>query len=62
MGIQELLQDIEKCRKEMVQLASRTSLSSHHVIEASTRLDSLLNKYNHLVKKRNLEKSSYRFL
>jgi hypothetical protein len=52
MDVQEMLQDIEKCRKEMVQLASRTSLSSHHVIEASTRLDSLLNKYNHLIKKR----------
>jgi hypothetical protein len=52
MGVQELLHDIEKCRKEMVQLASRTSLSSDHVIEASTRLDSLLNKYNNLTEKK----------
>jgi hypothetical protein len=52
MGVQKLLQDIEECRKEMVQLASRTSLSSHRVIEASTRLDSLLNKYSNLVEKK----------
>ncbi|WML50584.1 aspartyl-phosphate phosphatase Spo0E family protein [Neobacillus sp. PS3-34] len=45
--------DIEKCRTEMVRLATHTSLSDKHVIETSTRLDSLLNKYYLLTNKKN---------
>ncbi|MFC3882487.1 aspartyl-phosphate phosphatase Spo0E family protein [Bacillus songklensis] len=41
-----LLDEIEKCRLLMVHLASQTSLSSHQVVQASTRLDTLLNQYN----------------
>lgn len=49
MCAETLLKDIEKCRKEMVELASTTSLSNQHVIETSTKLDHLLNKYYHLL-------------
>ncbi|PLS10384.1 aspartyl-phosphate phosphatase Spo0E family protein [Neobacillus cucumis] len=41
-----LLKEIEIQRNDMVRLASETSLSNHMVIEASKRLDSLLNKYH----------------
>ncbi len=43
-----LLTDIERCRKEMLELAAHTSLSSQRVVDISTKLDSLLNKYYHL--------------
>jgi hypothetical protein len=41
-----LLDEIEKCRLLMVHLANQTSLSSHQVVEVSTRLDTLLNQYD----------------
>jgi stage 0 sporulation regulatory protein len=53
MSINSLLKDIEKCRSEMVQLASSSSMSNQKVIEASTKLDKLLNVYYRLSSKRN---------
>ncbi|MEH7120683.1 aspartyl-phosphate phosphatase Spo0E family protein [Neobacillus vireti] len=44
-----LLEEIENQRNDMVRLASETSLSHHKVIEASKRLDRLLNKYHLLL-------------
>ncbi|MDP4171661.1 MAG: aspartyl-phosphate phosphatase Spo0E family protein [Bacillota bacterium] len=49
----KLITDIEKCRNEMVRLASHASLADQSVLEASTRLDSLLNKYYFLTTKKN---------
>jgi stage 0 sporulation regulatory protein len=49
LHLNTLLKDIERCRREMVQLASDTSLSNDQVVEVSTKLDKLLNKYNHLM-------------
>jgi len=48
MTLNILKNDIEKCREEMLQLASNTSLSDPRVIEASKRLDHLLNKYSQM--------------
>lgn len=48
-----LLKDIERCRKEMVQLATRVSLSDDQVIEISAKLDHLLNIYNRVVSNKN---------
>ncbi|MDZ5474159.1 aspartyl-phosphate phosphatase Spo0E family protein [Bacillus sp. 31A1R] len=45
MCVQDLLEDIESCRREMVHLASHSSLSNQKVVEISTKLDQLLNKY-----------------
>ncbi|PLR95498.1 aspartyl-phosphate phosphatase Spo0E family protein [Bacillus sp. T33-2] len=46
-----LLRDIENCRKQMVELASLTSLSNEQVLKASTKLDHLLNRYHGLSSK-----------
>ena len=46
MNVPVLMKDIESCREEMVQLALKTSLSDQRVIEASKRLDHLLNLYS----------------
>ncbi|WP_257968035.1 aspartyl-phosphate phosphatase Spo0E family protein [Peribacillus deserti] len=43
--MKELLNDIEKCRARMVNLASRASMIDHNVVEASTQLDTLIHKY-----------------
>ncbi len=51
MRVHELLTEIEKSRKEMVSLASQHSFSHQQVVEASTKLDHLLNKYYLLIKK-----------
>ncbi|WP_143262137.1 aspartyl-phosphate phosphatase Spo0E family protein [Sediminibacillus massiliensis] len=40
-----LLEKIETCRKEMVELSSTKDLTSEAVISASTRLDHWLNEY-----------------
>jgi hypothetical protein len=48
MCAETLLKDIEKCRIEMVELAAKTSLSNQRVVDISTKLDMLLNKYYHL--------------
>lgn len=45
MCAETLLKDIENCRKEMIDLAAKTSLSNQRVVDISTRLDHLLNKY-----------------
>jgi hypothetical protein len=47
-----LLKDIEICRKEMVELAAKTSLSNQRVVDISAKLDHLLNKYYHLTSKK----------
>jgi hypothetical protein len=45
MNLPILKKDIENCREEMVQLALKTSMSDQRVIEASKKLDHLLNLY-----------------
>ncbi|WP_223596261.1 aspartyl-phosphate phosphatase Spo0E family protein [Neobacillus bataviensis] len=49
--LEGLLAEIESCRMDMVRLASVNSFAHHEVIEASRRLDSLLNEYSSLVEK-----------
>lgn len=46
MSRQALLEEIELCRKKMVNLAYATSLSNHEVIKVSKQLDTLLNQYD----------------
>ncbi|MFE8698749.1 aspartyl-phosphate phosphatase Spo0E family protein [Cytobacillus sp. FJAT-53684] len=46
----ELLKEIESCRKEMIDLAVHSSLSSKQVVETSKKLDRLLNSYQKLEK------------
>ncbi|WNS75650.1 aspartyl-phosphate phosphatase Spo0E family protein [Bacillus sp. DTU_2020_1000418_1_SI_GHA_SEK_038] len=41
----KLLKDIEDCRREMINLASSSPLSSQRVVDMSTELDRLLNLY-----------------
>ncbi|MEH7125579.1 aspartyl-phosphate phosphatase Spo0E family protein [Bacillus sp. JJ1532] len=41
----KLLKDIEDCRREMIYLASSSSLCSQQVVDMSTKLDRLLNLY-----------------
>lgn len=52
MGAETLLKDIENCRIEMVDLAAKTSLSNQRVVDISTKLDHLLNKYYHVSSKK----------
>ncbi|MDQ0415766.1 MULTISPECIES: aspartyl-phosphate phosphatase Spo0E family protein [Mesobacillus] len=52
MGAETLLKDIENCRNEMVDLAAKTSLSNQRVVDISTKLDHLLNKYYHVSSKK----------
>lgn len=47
----KLLKDIEQCRKEMIEIASYSSLSSQHVVDISKKLDNLLNLYEKRTKK-----------
>lgn len=42
-----ILDEIEICREKMVKLTATLSLSSEEVIAQSTKLDYLLNKYEH---------------
>ncbi|UII56118.1 aspartyl-phosphate phosphatase Spo0E family protein [Cytobacillus spongiae] len=49
MCVQDLLKNIEDCRREMVDLAEAYSLSNTQVVEVSTRLDHLLNKYHGMI-------------
>ncbi|QED45993.1 aspartyl-phosphate phosphatase Spo0E family protein [Cytobacillus dafuensis] len=46
-----LLKDIEDCRKEMIKLASHSSLSDKQVLDMSKKLDQLLNLYENHMKK-----------
>ncbi|WP_155922313.1 aspartyl-phosphate phosphatase Spo0E family protein [Bacillus sp. EB01] len=48
----KLAQDIEMSRKEMVKLASNTPLTDRNVVEASAKLDNLLNTYHLLIAKK----------
>jgi predicted nucleic acid-binding Zn-ribbon protein len=50
-SLQKILADIEDCRQEMVQTASRTCFMDQEVIDISRKLDDLLNKYDSLSKK-----------
>ncbi|EIJ79974.1 hypothetical protein PB1_06412 [Bacillus methanolicus PB1] len=52
MCINTLLEDIEKYRRKMIQLASHSSLTNQQVIEVSTELDRLLNRYYLLTAKK----------
>ncbi|MGN1401115.1 MAG: aspartyl-phosphate phosphatase Spo0E family protein [Bacillus sp. (in: firmicutes)] len=47
----ELLENIENKRNMMIFLARSSSMSDQHVIQASTELDDLLNKYLRLTGK-----------
>lgn len=46
MSVQDLLREIEICRNEMISLTAQHSLSNQQVVDASTKLDVLLNKYD----------------
>ncbi len=41
----ELLYQIEDCRRQMVELAKESSYADEKVVSLSTRLDNLLNQY-----------------
>ncbi|WP_264807268.1 aspartyl-phosphate phosphatase Spo0E family protein [Cytobacillus sp. NCCP-133] len=45
MSVKELLRAIEDCRSEMIQLAAANSYTNLRVVETSSKLDQLLNKY-----------------
>jgi stage 0 sporulation regulatory protein len=51
MGKQELLQQIEKKRQELIQVVAVNGLASSITIEYSKQLDELLNTYNRLLTK-----------
>ncbi|WP_156424342.1 aspartyl-phosphate phosphatase Spo0E family protein [Bacillus sp. FJAT-27445] len=44
--LSQLAREIERSRREMVQLAAQKSLTDRNVLDASTKLDSLLNTYH----------------
>ncbi|WP_090833446.1 MULTISPECIES: aspartyl-phosphate phosphatase Spo0E family protein [unclassified Bacillus (in: firmicutes)] len=48
-----LLREIERCRQDMITLASHSSLTDRDVVQASAKLDSLLNQYYSLAVGRN---------
>lgn len=43
-----MLKEIEVARKHMIKLAYENPLCSKEVVEASTNLDKLLNRFNHI--------------
>ncbi|WP_064091705.1 aspartyl-phosphate phosphatase Spo0E family protein [Rossellomorea aquimaris] len=43
--VNDLLLQIEDCRRQMVELALRSSFADDQVVDLSTRLDDLLNQY-----------------
>lgn len=49
MSDRELLEDIEEHREMMIYWANTTSFSNPKVIDISTKLDHLLNKYDEIV-------------
>lgn len=51
MTAKQLLHSIEECREKMIDLASYSSMLDIRVIEASTKLDILINEYINLTKK-----------
>ncbi|WP_082341095.1 aspartyl-phosphate phosphatase Spo0E family protein [Sporosarcina globispora] len=52
MCVKELLKDIEDCRSRMIQLTASASFTDHIVVDISTKLDRLLNKYYTLTAKK----------
>ncbi|MBU8732564.1 MULTISPECIES: aspartyl-phosphate phosphatase Spo0E family protein [Cytobacillus] len=52
MCVKELLRDIEECRSRMIQLTASASFTDHSVVDTSTKLDQLLNKYYTLTAKK----------
>ncbi|WP_082306762.1 aspartyl-phosphate phosphatase Spo0E family protein [Bacillus sp. FJAT-27245] len=50
--LSQLAREIETSRREMVQLASNSALTDRTVLEASTKLDSLLNTYHLMMNKK----------
>lgn len=46
MNNRELSQEIEACRKKMLELSSHYSLTSEKVVRTSKQLDKLLNEYD----------------
>ncbi|WP_442597557.1 Spo0E family sporulation regulatory protein-aspartic acid phosphatase [Neobacillus sp. D3-1R] len=48
----KLLVDIERCREEMIDLAINSSFSNKRVVDLSTKLDVLLNRYYMLTEKK----------
>ncbi|MBY0122843.1 aspartyl-phosphate phosphatase Spo0E family protein [Bacillus sp. S/N-304-OC-R1] len=51
MCVCKLIKDIEDCRKEMIEMASYSSLTSPQVVDISKKLDKLLNLYEKRTKK-----------
>ncbi|MBB2481325.1 MULTISPECIES: aspartyl-phosphate phosphatase Spo0E family protein [Heyndrickxia] len=45
MKMQKIISNIEEKRKEMIELALKSSFNNEKVIEASDKLDQLLNQY-----------------
>ncbi|MBS4174789.1 aspartyl-phosphate phosphatase Spo0E family protein [Bacillus sp. FJAT-49736] len=50
MKMQEIITNIEEKRKEMIELALKSSINNEKVIEASDNLDQLLNQYESIKK------------
>lgn len=46
---QEIIQLIEKKRTELIDIVAKYGLSSSKTLQISQELDTLLNKYNHLI-------------
>lgn len=53
MSGQNLLREIELCRKKMITLASSVPLTDTEVVKTSVRLDKLLNEYSTLKQENN---------
>ncbi len=51
VNMSAILGEIEEARKHMIKLACENPLNSEVVIDASTKLDKLLNKINNICKK-----------
>ncbi|UTW70545.1 aspartyl-phosphate phosphatase Spo0E family protein [Anaerobacillus sp. HL2] len=54
-----MLEEIEIARKRMIELADKNPLHSKEVIDASTKLDKLLNYYDNMFTKRKVNKFVY---
>ncbi|MCG1020754.1 aspartyl-phosphate phosphatase Spo0E family protein [Sutcliffiella horikoshii] len=46
---QELLNLIEKKRMELIDIVAKNGMSSSKTLKLSQELDTLLNKYNHII-------------
>lgn len=54
-----MLEEIEIARKRMTELADKNPLHSKEVIDASTKLDKLLNYYDNMFTKEKVNKFVY---